>query len=45
MLDVLLDKQRELLHWMLKEATNGNPQTQISSAKGIEGTHKTNHYK
>ena len=45
MLDILLDKQRELLHQILKEATNGNPQTQISSVKGVQGTHKTNHYK
>ena len=47
MFDVLLDKQIEFLHWhwILKEANNGNPQNQISSEKGVQGNHKTNHYK
>ena len=36
MLDILLSNQREFLHQILKEATNGNPWTQISSAKGVQ---------
>ena len=45
MLDILLDKQTKLLNQILKEATNGKPKTQIASEKGVQGTHKTNHYK